>query len=309
MEKYPGEKSTQSPANTPKSTTSRSIASTVHPSKKATEKSSNEGGYKNPPRINIDISHKIPVEKKRRNNAGKAKEPQIESGKLQLEIEAEHMQKITSFVVEISNTEFFDIDESFVIQSVVFDSQSKSLVIEKRDVTNKKGKSRAEINFSKMSPSQIFQFHQGTDDILHDSIRGIETENANMKQCLNEFEKAFLATPEFSSPLAKIAPSTTTVKMKVSSTLLECSRALVENNINKRMQVVTEAWETLQNLVSFRKKANDLLEQLETNLKNEQLFCDKVLAPFSKYVENTLEMKRIQEKLPSPKRTKKVKAC
>ena len=35
-EKVSSEKSTQSPASTPKSTTSRSIASTVHPSKKAT---------------------------------------------------------------------------------------------------------------------------------------------------------------------------------------------------------------------------------------------------------------------------------
>jgi hypothetical protein len=69
--------------------------------------------------------------------------------------------------------------------------------------------------------------------------------------------------------LAKIIPATTAVKMKVSSTLLSCSRALVENNINKRMQVVIEAWETSQNLVSFGKKANDFLEQLETNSKNE----------------------------------------
>jgi hypothetical protein len=179
------------------------------------------------------------------------------------------MQKIGSSAVEISDTDFFDIDESFVIQSAIFDSQSKSLVIEKRDVTNTKGKSCAEINFSEMSPSQIYQFHQGTGDILRDSIGGIETENANMKHRLNEFEQAFLATPEFANPLAKIVPATTVAKMKVSSTLLACSISLVENNINKRMQVVTEAWETSQNLVSFGKKANDLLEQLETNLKNE----------------------------------------
>jgi hypothetical protein len=211
--------------------------------------------------------------------------------------------------VEISNTDFFDIDESFVIQSAIFDSQSKSLVIEKRDVTNRKGKSRADINFSEMSPSQICQFHQGTGDILRDSIRGIEIENANMKQHLNEFEQAFLATPEFASPLEKIMPTTTAAKMKVSSTLLACSRALVDNNINKRMQLVTEAWETSQNLVSFGKKANGLLEQLETNLKNEQLFRDQVLAPFAKYVDNTSKLKRRQEKLPSSKRTKKVKSC
>jgi hypothetical protein len=194
-------------------------------------------------------------------------------------------------MVEISNTDFFDIDESFVIQSPIFDSQSKILVIEKRDVTNMKGKYRVEINFSKMSLSQICQFHQGTGDILHDSIRGIETEHANMKQRLNEFEQAFLATPKFASPLEKIVLATIAVKMKVSSTLLACSRALVENNINKKMQLVTEAWKTSQNLFSFGKKANDFVKQLEMYLKNEQLFCDQVLVPFAKYAENTSDRK------------------
>ena len=94
-------------------------------------------------------------------------------------------------------------------------------------------------------------------------------ENARVKECLNEFERAFIATQEFASPLAKIVHATTAAKMKASSTLLTCSRALIENNINKRMQLVTEAWETSQNLVSFEKKANDLLEHLEVNLKND----------------------------------------
>jgi hypothetical protein len=102
----------------------------------------------------------------------------------------------------------------------IFDNQSKSMVIEKRDVTNTKGKSCKEINFSEMPPSQICSFHQVTSEILRDSIGGIEMENANLKHCLNEFEQAFIATPEFSSPLAKIMPATTTTKMKVSSTLL-----------------------------------------------------------------------------------------
>jgi hypothetical protein len=109
--------------------------------------------------------------------------------------------------------------------------------------------------------------------------------------------------------LEKIVPATTAAKMKESSTLLACSRALVENNINKRMHLLTEAWETSQNLVSFGKKANDFLQHLEANLRNEQHLCDQVLAPFANYVVNTSELKRRQEKLPSPKRTKKVKAC
>jgi hypothetical protein len=46
-----------------------------------------------------------------------------------------------SSTMEIVETDIFDKDESFVFQSLVFDSQSKNLIIEKRDVTNKKDKS------------------------------------------------------------------------------------------------------------------------------------------------------------------------
>ena len=38
-----------------------------------------------------------------------------------------------SHPMDISDTENFDEDESFVFQSVVFDSQSKKLIIEKKE--------------------------------------------------------------------------------------------------------------------------------------------------------------------------------
>jgi hypothetical protein len=56
-----------------------SIASTAHPNKKEAHKCSNEGGDKNPPRIKIGSSHKIPLTKKRKNNARQADELKIES--------------------------------------------------------------------------------------------------------------------------------------------------------------------------------------------------------------------------------------
>jgi hypothetical protein len=58
---------------------------------------------------------------------------------------------------------------------------------------------------------------------LHDSIGGMETDYAN-----NEFEQDFIATLEFFNRLEKIVPSTTAAKMKLSSTLLACSKSLVE---------------------------------------------------------------------------------
>jgi trehalose/maltose hydrolase-like predicted phosphorylase len=48
---------------------------------------------------------------------------------------------------------------------------------------------------------------------------------------------------------------------------------------------------------------------LEPTLKNEHIFCHQVLDAFSKYALNTSELKIRQEKVPSPKCNKKVKAC
>jgi hypothetical protein len=59
----------------------------THPSNKATHKSSNIGGDKNPPHAKIDSSHKLPLKKKRKNIVGQAEEPKIES---------EHMHKFHS---------------------------------------------------------------------------------------------------------------------------------------------------------------------------------------------------------------------
>ena len=77
-----------------------------------------------------------------------------------------------------------------------------------------------------MWSSQISLFHHVIGDAIDDSIGWIEVENAKLKDCLNEFEQAFIATPEFSSPLEKTMPATTATKMKVSSTLLACLEPL-----------------------------------------------------------------------------------
>jgi hypothetical protein len=116
------EKSAQSLVNTPKSTTSQSIASMAHPSKKETHKSSNRGGDKNPPRAKIDNSHKLPLTKKRKNIVGQAEEPEIESEHVQLETETKHMHKVHlsadvmhhSSTIEIVEADIFYEDESFV---------------------------------------------------------------------------------------------------------------------------------------------------------------------------------------------------
>jgi hypothetical protein len=158
-----------------------------------------------------------------------------------------------------------------------------------------------------MWKSQISLFHLITDDSLDDSIGGIEAENARLNDRIKELEEAFIATPEFVSPLEKTMLATLAAKLKGSSSLLASCRSLVENNIKKRMQLVTEAWETSQNIASFRKRANDLHKHLQTNLKNDQCFYEQMLAPFANHAINNSDLKIRQEDLPSPKRIKQLK--
>ena len=81
-----------------------------------------------------------------------------------------------------------------------FYSQSKKLIIEKRDVTNKKGKSRSEINLRNMQPSQISRLHRAVRDALDDSIGGIEAENSRLKDQVKKLEEALIPMPLLSSP-------------------------------------------------------------------------------------------------------------
>ena len=76
--------------------------------------------------------------------------------------------------MEIIETETFDEEELFAFQSIVFNSESKNLIIEKRDEKNKKGIFHSYINLQNMRPSQISQIHQATGDSLDNSIGGLE---------------------------------------------------------------------------------------------------------------------------------------
>ena len=55
--------------------------------------------------------------------------------------------------LEIIENETFNEEESFSFHSVVFDRESKKLIIEKSDVNNKKEKSRSEVDLRDMWPS------------------------------------------------------------------------------------------------------------------------------------------------------------
>jgi hypothetical protein len=132
--------------------TSQIISPMAHPSNKETQNYSNAGGDKNPPRSKMDSSHKLPMRKKIKNIVGKAEEPEIESEYMELEIDLDNVLCNVdqpedaihhSPHMEIVENKIFDYDECFIFQSVVFYNESKNLIIEKRYIINKKGKSRA----------------------------------------------------------------------------------------------------------------------------------------------------------------------
>jgi hypothetical protein len=128
----------------------------AHKIKKVTHNSSGGGGDKNPPSVKIEISHKLPLRKKRKNIVQEEEGPggeidihdlSLEDMKLEIDIEkvfpnVDHPENMAhqNPLMEIIESETFNEEEYFVFQSVVFDRESKNLIIEKTDVKNKKGK-------------------------------------------------------------------------------------------------------------------------------------------------------------------------
>jgi hypothetical protein len=306
--KVPGDKSVQSANNTPKSTTSRSITPTTHHNNKATQSSSNGGGDKDPPHSKIDSSHKLPVDKKRKKNVGHAEELEIQSENMELETDLDSVLRYLdqtrdaiqhNHPMDISDTKIFDKDESFVFQSVVFDSQSKKLIIEKKDVKNKKGKSRSKVDLVNMWLSHIYQIHKASIDALHDSIGGIESENARLKDRVKELEDALIPMSFLVNPLEIAMPATPVANLKGSSSLLTSCKGYMENNIKKRMELVTEAWKTSQTITSLGTRAHSLLKHFQAELKDKEHFYLDTVLPFGSIVNNMTETKIRQQDLSS----------
>jgi hypothetical protein len=197
--------------------------------------------------------------------------------------------------MEIIESDTFDEEEYFLFQSVVFDSESKNLIIEKRDVKNKKGKSRSEINLQNMQPSQISQIHQANEDSLDNSIGGLEAENVKLKERIKELEEYLIPLPVLANPLAMIEPTTPVTKLKGSTSLLTSTMGYVENNIKKRMKLITKSWEMSKSMASFGTRAHAFHEYLQADLKNEEGFYLDAVVPFIFKVTNMTELRRRED--------------
>jgi hypothetical protein len=181
--------------------------------------------------------------------------------------------------------------------------------LRKKNVKNKKGKSHSELDLANMRLSQICQLHNTTGEALHDSIGGIEADNSILKDRVKELEEALIPMPLFVNPLAIAMPATPATNLKESSTLLASCRGYLENNIKKRMELVTKAWKTSQTITSLGTKAHSLLEHLQAELKDEEIFFLKMVIPFGTIVSNTIEIKRREQDLPSKKRIQQLNSC
>jgi hypothetical protein len=80
-----------------------------------------------------------------------------------------------------------------------------------------------------------------TGEALHDSIERMETHNARLKDQFIELEDAFFPMPLLVEPLEIAMPGTLAPNVKAPSTLLASCKGYVENNITKRMELVTNA--------------------------------------------------------------------
>jgi hypothetical protein len=79
----------------------------------------------------------------------------------------------------------------------------------------------------------------------------METHNARLKDRVKELEDTFFPMPLLVDPLAIAMPGTPAPNVKAPSTLLSSCKGYVENNITKRMELVTDAWKISQTIASL----------------------------------------------------------
>ena len=75
------------------------------------------------------------------------------------------------------------------------------------------------------------------------------------------------------------------------------------------MDLIIEAWDTRNNIVSFGSKLNSFREYVHIDLSNEEGFYKDVVITFTLKFFGMIELKRKEEDLTSPARIKQLKAC
>ena len=126
----------------------------AHPNRNIANSSSSGGGEKNPTLGNIENSHKFFVRKKRKKLIQEEEDNLIENDiqifsldDMELEADNEKIFHVIeqpkivtqkNVLLEVVANEIFREEESFTFQSVMFDKESKKLIVERGDQKNEK---------------------------------------------------------------------------------------------------------------------------------------------------------------------------
>jgi hypothetical protein len=111
-------------------------------------------------------------------------------------------------------------------------------------------------------------------DALAHSISEQELENVKLKRRISELEDALNPKPLFAEPLAIVAsdqmpPSTpgTSVRVRKETNLLSGVRFYVAENINRRLDIISQAWEVNTNLRNLSQRITSFTEYLKKRFR------------------------------------------
>jgi len=135
-------------------------------------------------------------------------------------------------------------EESLTLHNVLFDKDSKNLVLERVYSKGKKvqGKTHAKYDLNRVLPSRIAKIHRATSDALEMSVDEMEVENVVLKEMVKELEYALMSPHIFANPIATIQRGKSSEKtpesssnLKGASSLFVVVRRYVGKNIKRRM--------------------------------------------------------------------------
>jgi hypothetical protein len=215
-----------------------------------------------PPPIDIEKSHVISQQKRKRSpsindsqNSGSLRnvvDMEIDNAPM-LDWVALRIVESQQIAEELAHEEptIFE-EQSLTLHNAKYNKEERKLQIEKVHVKNKKVTKtwNSKVDVSGVGPSGLLKLHLTTGDALSHSISEQELENIKLKRRITELEDTLSPKPLFAEPLAivvpdQMPPSTpgTSIKVRKATKFLNGVRLYVTENINKRLTIISQAWE------------------------------------------------------------------
>jgi hypothetical protein len=224
-------------------------------------------------------------------------------------------QEITQDLA-IEEPMFFD-NQSLTLHNTQYKRHEKKLQIERVSVKHKKvvHKLRSVVDVSGVAPSELMQLHHSIGDALADSISEQELQTIKLKKRISELEEALSPRPLFAQPLAILSaeqtpPSTPGISRPIRKALqlLNGVRLYVVDNINKRLDIIRQAWEVNTSLRDLSQRILSFTRDLQRDLQHDEAYCKNELNTFVAWVTSISDHRRNQQGLPNSNRIRKIKA-